>query len=307
MPRLIKPLIITLLSISLFSCANNSSDSSSIETTPSSINEELAITPISSIYPGEQIQLEAKKGNKKVDASFELINPSKTSTLTSDGLFYAGTTPGTYQIKASFESEVSNIEVVVDTPILDDEVLNIPVSYKASLKLEGSLAGSLAVKEVSVEFVKDKGMFISLGDGGVYIEDGVCYNYLVEDNKATFTYETDKDKEATPEAINATFDLKGAINSSRYEYLTYLKSSNEFIFQMNKEAANNTVAEYGLFFYMGLLQMEVNAAVIGINPADFTFTNLYGVKEGKLYNLNLTPIEKLSVEPIVGVHSSKTA
>ena len=47
--------------------------------------------------------------------------------------------------------------------------------------------------------------------------------------------------------------------------------------------------------------------VIGINPTDFTFTNLYGVKEGKLYNLNLTPIEKLSVEPIVGVHSSKTA
>ena len=120
MPRLIKPLIITLLSISLFSCANNSSDSSSIETTASSINEELAITPISSIYPGEQIQLEAKKGNKKVDASFELINPSKTSTLTKDGLFYAGITPGTYQIKASFESEESKIEVVVDTPILDD-------------------------------------------------------------------------------------------------------------------------------------------------------------------------------------------
>ena len=303
MPRLIKPLIITLLSISLFSCANNSS----IESTPSSINEELAITPVSSLYPGEQIQLEAKKGNNKVDASFELINPSKTSTLTGDGLFYAGTTPGTYQIKASYESEVSNIEIVVNTPILDDEVLNVPASYKSSLKLEGSLAGALAVKEVSVEFVKDKGMFISLGDGGVYIEDGVCYNYLVEDNKATFTYETDKDKEATPEAINATFDLKGAINSSRYEYLTYLKSSNEFIFQMNKEAANNTVAEYGLFFYMGLLQMEVNAAVIGINPADFTFTNLYGVKEGKLYNLNLTPIEKLSVEPIIGVHSSKTA
>lgn len=303
MSKLIKPLALSLLSLCLFSCSegNSSIEGSSSEV----ISTNLSIKEVSSILPGEEIQLEARKGNNYVSASFSIVNPSKTTSITSDGLFYAGSTPGTYQIKATYEDEEASINVVVDTPLIDDEAINVPTSYIVSLDLDSSLSG-VAASSVSLEVIKGKGFYVSLGDGGVYIEDGVCYNYLVEDNKATFSYEDDVSSDASVESVNATFDLKSAINSNRYEYFSYYKSKNEFLFQMTSDAISDTVAEYDLFFFMGLFNLGIGGALVGVSPVDGSLSSLYGTDGSKLYNLNLTSIEDFSISPIIGMHTTSS-
>mgnify|MGYP006962937718 CR=1 FL=1 len=298
-----KSLLALFLSFFLVSCGSISSSLSEIENDQSSSFEEekeLLIQDIS-ILPGEKANLIAKLGKEDVDAKFEILDLGKTNaTVSEDGVLDAGIFAGTIKIKATYGKWEVTKDIEITTPIIDDSNINIPSSYKTSITVKTGNVDSLGnpINEIGLEFVKDKGFFLSLGEGGCIIENDKVYNYEVTKDGAKFNYGSDLEEEATIKDINDSFDLKNSITSSRYEFYFLNKESNEYIFQMNANTAASCVAEPTIFTFMGLFNMGINGVCVGVDAATGEYNDLYGVAGNKFYPLHLTSIDDLSVNPV---------
>lgn len=295
-------ILLALSSILILVGCNGNSSSQSEETNQSSsfVDETLTIQDIS-ILPGDNVQLIAKVGNKTVEANWEVLDKGKTNaSISEDGILNAGIFSGIIKIKATYNELEVEKEIEIETPIIDDAKINIPSSYKTSMKVNTGKFDSLGnpINEVGVEFVKDKGFFISLGEGGVVIEDDKVYNYEVTLDGAKFNYGVDLEEKATPKDINDSFDLKSSITSDRYEFYFLSKESNEYIFQMSEETASNCVAEPMVFTFMGLFNMGINGVCVGVDAITMEYKDLYGVSGNKFYPLHLEKIDSLSVNPV---------
>lgn len=295
-------ILLALSSILILAGCNDNSSSQSEEVNQSSsfVDETLTIQDIS-ILPGDNVQLIAKVGNKTVEANWEVLDKGKTNaSISEDGILNAGIFSGIIKIKATYNELEVEKEIEIETPIIDDAKINIPSSYKTSMKVNTGKFDSLGnpINEVGVEFVKDKGFFISLGEGGVVIEDDKVYNYEVTLDGAKFNYGVDLEEKATPKDINDSFDLKSSITSDRYEFYFLSKESNEYIFQMSEETSSNCVAEPMVFTFMGLFNMGINGVCVGVDAITMEYKDLYGVSGNKFYPLHLEKIDSLSVNPV---------
>ncbi len=299
-----KSLLAFFLSFFLVGCGPISSSLSENEKSQSSSfaeeEKELLIQDIS-ILPGEKTNLIAKLGEEVVDAKFEILDLGKTNaTVSEDGFLDAGIFAGTIKIKATYEKWEASKDVVITAPIIDDSKINIPSSYKTSINVKTGNVDSLGnpINEIGLEFVKDKGFFLSLGEGGCIIENDKVYNYEVTKDGAKFNYGSDLEEEATVKDINDSFDLKSSITSSRYEFYFLNKESNEYIFQMNANTAATCVAEPTIFTFMGLFNMGINGVCVGVSATTNEYSDLYGTTGNKFYPLHLTSIDDLSVNPV---------